>query len=118
MSHPLTSRWYELAETFGRFGADGIAAAIKQCARELEEWIDRQGDELLTVEEAHRLTGASCETIRRAVRAGSIVDLRTNPRGKMRIRKCDLRFLEGKARSASRHADALASSAVAALARL
>jgi excisionase family DNA binding protein len=49
----------------------------------------------ITVEEAAALLGKHPETIRRAVRKGTLPDDRSKPRGRMHIRRGDLELLAG-----------------------
>ena len=51
----------------------------------------------ITVEEAAQLLGKHPETIRRAVRKGTLPDGRANPRGHLRIRRGDLQALAAPA---------------------
>ena len=58
--------------------------------------VSSSGD-LLTVEQAAKLLGKHPETIRRAVRKGTLPDGRANPRGHLRIRRGDLQALAAPA---------------------
>ena len=51
----------------------------------------------ITVEEAAQLVGKHPETIRRAVRKGTLPNGRANPRGHLRIRRGDLQALTAPA---------------------
>ena len=71
-------------------GAEQAAAARTALLQKLigaaRAWLDAE----LDLHEAAQETGRCEETIRRAVRAGSIPDRRANPRGRHRIRRGDL----------------------------
>ena len=94
----LLTAYRERAAMAEEIGAKAQADAIRWCAARLEECAQGREEECVSVEEAAARTNAAQETVRRAVRNGEIADLRTNPRGKMRIRVADLAVLRGKAR--------------------
>ena len=74
-------------------GADHVAAArmtlLKKLLAAATAWLDAELD---TAEAAHE-TGRCEETIRRAVRDGTMPDRRANPKGHIRVRRGDLEKL-------------------------
>jgi hypothetical protein len=76
-------------------GADQAATARSALTEKLvtaaKAWLDAE----LDVAQAARERGICQETIRRAVRAGAIPDLRPAGRGRLRIRRRDLARLAG-----------------------
>jgi excisionase family DNA binding protein len=76
-------------------GAGHAAAArlalLNRLVVAAQEYVDSE----VTVEEAATLLGKHPETIRRAIRKGALPDDRTQPRGRMHIRRGDLELLAG-----------------------
>lgn len=77
-------------ETLAHNGAHQALAARNALLERLMDAVQHFLNDEITVEEAAALTGRNPETIRRALRAGSIPDRRTNPRGHYRVRRGDL----------------------------
>jgi len=77
-------------DTLAQNGASqAVTARIALLARllaALRHFLDGE----ITVDEAAALTGRHPETIRRALRSGSLPDRRDNPRGHYRVRRGDL----------------------------
>jgi hypothetical protein len=71
-------------------GAEALAAArcrvLVQFIEAAREWLDAEVD----VAEAAEATGRCEETIRRAVRSGTLADRRPGGRGRHRVRRGDL----------------------------
>lgn len=87
------------ADVLREWGATCQAELIERCASRIEESLLVSPEETISVEEAARLAEVSPETVRRAVRRLDIPDLRTKPKGAMRIRRADVDFLRGKRRA-------------------
>jgi len=71
-------------------GAEQAAAARAALLRKLITAVAAQLDEEIDIHEAAREKGVCEETIRRAVRDGTIPDRRANPKGRHRVRRGDL----------------------------
>src|SRR2546426_11800990 len=74
-------------------GAEQAAAARVALLRKLIAAAQTYFDTELDTEEAASETGRCEETIRRAVRDGTIPDRRANPKGRHRVRRGDLQKL-------------------------
>src|SRR3989454_11952655 len=74
-------------------GADQAAAARETLLRKLIAAAEVYFDAELDAAEAASETGRCEETIRRAVRDGTIPDRRANPKGRHRVRRGDLQKL-------------------------
>jgi excisionase family DNA binding protein len=92
------AREREVNDMLEHQGATAQAVRGTRLLDALEEELARI-DDTLTVEEAAHLAGVSPETVRRAVRRGAIRDLRTNPKGTMRIPRSAVEFLRGRSRT-------------------
>ena len=68
----LVCRWREQAGALRRFGADHQAAAVEQCAQELEAALAEANDELLSLTAASRECGYSADHLGRLVRRGQL----------------------------------------------
>jgi hypothetical protein len=85
----------ELAENRVLVGNGAMVQVTARCrllvslVKAAREWLDAEID----VAEAAETAGRCEETIRRAVRAGSLPDRRTNSRGRHRVRRGDLPML-------------------------
>lgn len=77
-------------DTLRENGAEQVAAARAVLLRKLVDAAQAYLDAELDAGEAARETGRCEETIRRAVRRGTIPDRRANPRGRHRVRRGDL----------------------------
>ena len=80
-------------DTLRENGAEQAAAARAALLRKLLDAAQAYLDAELDAGEAARETGRCEETIRRAVRDGTIPDRRANPRGRHRVRRGDLQKL-------------------------
>jgi excisionase family DNA binding protein len=81
--------------TLAENGAGQAVRARKALLQKLIAAAQQYLDGELTVEEAATLLGKHPETIRRAVRKGTLPDGRSKPRGRLRIRRGDLDVLAG-----------------------
>ena len=72
MISDLCKSWRELAELFRSHADKPLALAYEKCANELEEALSRDGEQLLTLQEASRISGYSADHLGRAVREGKI----------------------------------------------
>jgi hypothetical protein len=88
MTRGATSPNAQVAALCRRYGGDGIARAIEQCARELEATDAAGQDAVLTLTEAARESGHSVEHIGRLVRQGVIPN--SGRKGAPRVRRGDL----------------------------
>lgn len=77
-------------------GADAQANARDAVIRELLHRGGEHFDAEIGVEEAAAILGRDAETVRRAVRKGSLPDRRDNPRGHHRLRRGDVLSLDSK----------------------
>lgn len=84
-------------QTLTENGAIQAATAREALTQKLLAALARYLDGEVTVEEAAGLLGKHPETIRRAVRKGTLPAGRTNPRGHHHIRRGDLSSLAGPA---------------------
>jgi excisionase family DNA binding protein len=83
-------------QTLVENGANQAAAARIALLTKLLSAAEEHLDGELTVEEAATIMGKHPETIRRAVRKGTLPDRRTKPRTRVRIRRRDLDTLAGR----------------------
>lgn len=74
-------------------GALQAAMARKALLQRLLSAAQTHLDSEITVEEAADLLGKHPESVRRAIRSGTLPDTRTKPRSRMRIRRGDLNLL-------------------------
>ena len=74
-------------------GADAAVAARDALLRKLVTAASTFLDATIDTHQAARELGRSEETVRRAVRAGTLPDHRANPRGRHRVRRGDLQML-------------------------
>ena len=88
----LCNSWRELAELFRSHDDKPPAVAYERCAKELEEALREEGDRLLTLQEASRISGYSADHLGRAVREGRIPNA-----GRHRAPRICLRDLPKKA---------------------
>ena len=77
-------------ETLAHNGASQALAARNALLERLMDGLRDFLDDEVTVEEAATITGRHPETIRRALRTGTLPDRRTNPKGHYRVRRSDL----------------------------
>jgi len=84
-------------ETLAENGATQAAQAREVLLKRLVAAAQHYLNGEITVEEAAQLLGKHPETIRRAVRKGTLPDGRTNPQGRHRIRRGDLQALAAPA---------------------
>ena len=77
-------------DTLAQNGASQAVTARLALLERLLVALRRFLDGEITVDEAASLTGRHPETIRRALRSGSLPDRRANPRGHYRVRRGDL----------------------------
>lgn len=64
----LVAGWRDDADALERHGRDGQAARLRAYAEEVEDALRRRRSELVTIEEAARISGYSAEHLRRLVR--------------------------------------------------
>jgi hypothetical protein len=84
----LSEKWRGHAETLRAFGATNQAEAVEQCAADLERALAADDGELLTREQAARISGYSADHLGRLVRQGT---LRNSGRARApRFRRADL----------------------------
>jgi hypothetical protein len=81
------------SDTLRENGAEQAAAARTALLKKLVSAAQAYSDTELDAGEAALETGRCEETIRRAVRDGTIPDRRSNPRGRHRVRRGDLQKL-------------------------
>lgn len=86
--------------TLAQNGADQAVAARQALLQKLVASAQAYLDGQLTAEEAAAVIGKHPETIRRAVRKGTLPDGRANPRGRHHIRRGDLDRLAASQRDA------------------
>jgi excisionase family DNA binding protein len=91
----FVSKAREENQTLTENGAGHAAAARVALLNRLVAAAQEHLDGEITVEEAATLLGKHPETIRRAVRKGTLPDDRSKPRGRMHIRRGDLELLAG-----------------------
>jgi excisionase family DNA binding protein len=82
-------------QTLAENGATQLATAREILLQKLIAAAQQYLDTEISVEEAATLSGKHPETIRRAVRKGTLPCGRTSPRGRLRIRRGDLDVLAG-----------------------
>lgn len=92
MIRELSKSWRELAEIFRSHAEKPPALAYERCAKELEEALREEGDRLLTLQEASRISGYSADHLGRAVREGKVPNA-----GRYRAPRIRLRDLPKKA---------------------
>jgi len=80
-------------QTLSEIGASQAAQARETLLQKLLAAAELYLNGQISVEEAAQLLGKHPETIRRAVRKGTLPDGRANPRGHLRIRRGDLQAL-------------------------
>lgn len=99
---PWLGEYVERAEkenrTLAENGAEQAVQAREALLRGLVAAAQKYLDQEVTVVEAARASHKHPETIRRAVRKGTLPDGRINPRGRVRIRRGDLELLAGASR--------------------
>ena len=84
-------------QTLAENGASQAAQARETLLQKLLAAAELYLNGEISVEEAAQLLGKHPETIRRAVRKGTLPDGRTNPQGRHRIRRGDLQALAAPA---------------------
>ena len=84
-------------QTLSENGASQAAQARETLLQKLLAAAELYLNGEISVEEAAQLLGKHPETIRRAVRKGTLPDGRANPRGHLRIRRGDLQALAAPA---------------------
>ena len=92
------------------FGDEGRALTLEWAAREVEQALRAETDELLTLTEASEISGYHPDSLARMVRDGQIPDLRPpKSKGMIRIRRGDLPIKPGKEHTPSADVRELAS---------
>jgi hypothetical protein len=71
----LSAGWRRHAETLRAFGAAGQAEAVDRCADELERALASNEGELLTLQQAARISGYSADHLGRLIRQGKLTNL-------------------------------------------
>ena len=84
----LSAQWRACAETLRAFGAATQAEAVERCAMELEQALTANHDELLSLQQAARISGYSADHLGRLIRQGSLRNV-GRPRAP-RLRRGDL----------------------------
>jgi hypothetical protein len=84
----LLPLWREDVQTLQAFGAESQAVAVQRCADDLERALDAGDGELLTLEQAARISGYSADHLGRLIRQGSLRNV-GRPRAP-RLRRGDL----------------------------
>ena len=84
----LSAAWRRQAETLRAFGATGQAEAVDRCAEELERALASGDGELLTLQQAARVSGYSTDHLGRLIRQGTLANF-GRPRAP-RVRRGDL----------------------------
>lgn len=84
----LGSRWREEATLLHHRGAEAQAVVLESCADELEVAVRTWEFEMLTLKRAAQESGYSYSTLQQRVADGSIPNVGTKSRP--RIRRCDL----------------------------
>lgn len=86
--HDILTKARELRENFGH---EADARCLEWAADLVEQALGQDADQLLTLEEASRVSGYHAETLARKVRTGQIPDPRPDgSKGRLLIRKSDL----------------------------
>lgn len=98
MLEELPARWREEAAFCRVRQMTKEASLIEFYAGVLEDALVAAKEETITVSEAARMASVSEETVRRAVRQGTICDLREAGKGPMLIPMSAVGFLQGKSR--------------------
>ena len=88
--YALAERWESDSEVLRRRGADALAKAWEEAARELSEELHAWEQEPLTLREAEEESGVAYSTLQQNVRAGLIPN--AGDKGRPRIRRCDLHY--------------------------
>jgi len=92
------------------FADEGRALTLEWAAREVEQALRAETDELLTLTEASEISGYHPDSLARMVRNGQIPDLRPpKSKGMIRIRRGDLPIKPGKEHTPSADVRELAS---------
>ena len=92
------------------FGDEGRARTLEWAAREGEQALRDESDQLLTLPEASEISGYNPDSLARMVRDGQIPDLRpSGSKGMIRIRRGDLPIKPSKAHTPSADVRELAS---------
>ena len=84
----LAREWAATATQLKRFGAAEIAKAVEECARQLRDALDSEGDSLLSLAEAAAISGYSVDHLSRLIRSGVIPN--RGRKGKPSIARKDL----------------------------
>ncbi len=80
-SHPqvnvreLSATWRVHGETLRAFGAATLAETVERCAAELERALAADDGELLTLQQAARMSGYSADHLGRLIRLGTLRNL-------------------------------------------
>lgn len=82
--------WRLQADHFRKVGAEGQAATLESCIRQLEGWIRSEETRLVTISEAADIGGYSEEHLRRLVRSGDLPAAQDCPGGRIRLRARDV----------------------------
>ena len=94
MINDLSERWKELAEIFRSHADEPPAVAYEKCANELEEALREEGDQLLTLQEASRISGYSADHLGRAVREGRVPNAGRHRAPRIRLRDLPRKAVE------------------------
>ena len=84
----LPELWRQEAAVLRRRGAEGQAAALESCAKELEAWEAKHALEALSLEEAERESGYTYSALEKMVRRGELANV--GAKGRPRVRRGDL----------------------------
>lgn len=84
----LCAGWRERATFLRRYGADASAKTLEEVAGELESLAASDGEQLLTLTDAARLSGYSADHLGRELRAGRLPN--AGRRNAPKIRRADL----------------------------
>jgi hypothetical protein len=84
----LPELWRQEAAVLRRRGAEGQAAALESCAKELEAWEQEHALEALTLEEAERESGYTYSALEKMIRRRELANV--GEKGRPRVRRGDL----------------------------
>ncbi len=89
----LPSIWHGMANQLRQLGADPQAKVLERCASQLQEALQEQEGELLTLTEASKESGYSADHLGRLIKDGKIPN--AGRKGAPRIRRGDLPIKPG-----------------------
>lgn len=87
----LSAKWKDIATLLERFSASAQAAAIRQCAVELDVAIREEEDRLLSLSDASDLSGYSRDHLSRMIRAGVLPNAGRKGKPLVRLRDVPVR---------------------------